>query len=206
MCLFTPQDLSICGWRYRVSEPHTSTAILGQREVKQSEIKGALVRLPWVGEEELLDIVPDDKAYVAAEMSAFLLCWLSGLTCPVLNRPTPGCLNGPGWGPERWTVAASNLGMRIQPVRRRVSLSQFNETPVESAVTTVTVVGKRCFGHADETLLVLAQRLADAANVDLLGVQFSGPEDDAYFIRATTCPEISAGGIESAVLTQLGSN
>ena len=96
--LLTTEDLSICGWRYYPSDPDKSTIVVGGREVKQSEIRGVFTRLPWVSEVELQHIVSADRAYAAAEMSAFLLCWLSGLTCPVINRPTVGCLNGPADG------------------------------------------------------------------------------------------------------------
>jgi len=201
--LLTSKDLSICGWRYYLDDPLKSSAILGGREVKQSEICGVVVRLPWVYEGELLDIVSDDRAYAAAEMSAFLLCWLSGLSCPVLNRPTPGCLNGPGWGREQWTVAASKAGMRIQPVRRRASLASPEEGTQESAPVTVTVAGDRCLGEADKALLIQARCLADAANVDLLGVQFAGPEADAYFVGATPCPNMDTNCAADAALSYL---
>jgi hypothetical protein len=203
-CLLTSEDLSIRGWRYRPSDPLGSTAILDGREVKQSEIRGVVTRLQWVWEGELVDIVSDDRAYVASEMSAFLLSWLSGLTCPVLNRPTASCLTGPAWGLQQWTTAAFKAGMRIQPVRRRASLAAPSEEPQESGPVTIIVAGERCLGEADKTLSIQARRLADVVNVDLLSVQFSGPEADACFVRATACPDIDTSGFDDAVLSHLG--
>jgi hypothetical protein len=205
-CLLTPEDLSTCGWRYYLNHPLQSIAILGGREVKEAEIRGVLARLAWVWEGELREIVPDDRAYVASEMSAFLLCWLSGLPCPVLNRPTAGCLNGPGWGREQWTAAASKADMRIEPIRRRASLALSIEEPQESASVTVTVAGERCIGEADVTLLTQARRLAEIAGVDLLGVQFSGPEAGARFVSATACPDLSIDGVENAILSHFSCN
>ncbi len=203
-CLLTSEDLSICGWRYHLSDPLASTAILGGRKVKQSEISGVLTRLPWVWEGELRDIASEDRAYVAGEMSAFLLCWLSDLRCPVVNRPTPSCLNGPAWSREQWTASAAKAGMRIQATRRRTSVALPAEAPPASEMVTVTVVGKRCLGEADESLLIQAQRLAEAAGTELLGVQFSSAAADATFLQATAYPDVGGNGVNEAVLERLG--
>jgi len=178
--------------------------MLGGKKVKQSEIRGVVTRLQWVWEGELRDIVSDDRAYVAAEMSAFLLCWLSGLTCPVLNRPTPGCLNGPGWVREQWTAAASKAGIPVQPIRRRAVLASSAGELQESPPVTVTVAGEQCFGKADESLFDQARRLADIADVDLLSVQFSSAEADAWFVGASVCPDISGDGVDNALLGCFG--
>ena len=180
-------------------------AILGGREVKQSQIRGVLTRLQWVRERELLDVIPEDRAYVAAEMSAFLLCWLAGLTCPVLNRPTPTCLTGPGWSSEQWNVAASKAGMRVKPARRQAlrteSSTRFEE--VEMPVTiTVTVAGDRCLGNADTALLMQARRLADIAELDFLAAQFSGSDADAHFVRVVS-PDLDLDGVADAALSCL---
>lgn len=45
--------------------------------------------------------------------------------------------------------------------------------------------------------------LADAAGVDLLAVQFSGPEPGAYFIEATLWPDIGNSAIGEAILKYL---
>jgi hypothetical protein len=205
-CLLTPADLSVEGWRYCPDNPLDSTAIFGGREARQSEVHGVFTRLQWVWEDELVDIVSGDRAYVAAEMSAFLLCWLAGLSCPVLNRPTPGCLTGPGWGREQWLFAASKAGMRVQPVKRQASFASsspsIDETP-KPALTAVTVAGDRCLGNADEALLTQARRLAEIAGVDLLGVQFTGVEADACFAGATCCPDVDSDCVADAALSYL---
>ena len=125
VALLTCEDLSVPGWRHYVAAGGTSVAVIDGREVAVEEITGVVTCLPNVSELELLHIVPSDRAYVAAEMSAFLLSWLSALSCPVLNRPSPTCLSGPYWRPEQWARVASEVGMRVQPVHRRVALVQF---------------------------------------------------------------------------------
>src|SRR5260370_30282273 len=107
--LLTSQDLSVRGWRYEPGGQVRASVISG-RLVSTDEIDGVLTRLPCVGEGDLVDIVPGDRGYVAAEMTAFLSAWLCDLRCPVLNRPTPGCLTGPYWRQAKGIHAPSRLG------------------------------------------------------------------------------------------------
>jgi hypothetical protein len=200
-CLMTCEDLSVSGWRVRVGEPHASRAVLGGREVALRDVRGVLTLLPSISEAELLDITPDDRAYVAAEMTAFLLFWLSGVACPILNRPTPACLTGPSLHAEQWAAAAAGSGMRIRPARQRLCLTGMDGAGrVETASVTVTVVGDRCFGEVDDALRRQAVRLARTTQVDLLGVRFSGPEADATFLGVTSCPRVADPAVADAVL------
>jgi len=84
--LLTCEDLSVVGWRYSMSGKDEvssslldSTAVVDGQVVGVEEISGVLTRLPCVFEQELLHIVPDDRAYIASEMNAFLISWLSEL-------------------------------------------------------------------------------------------------------------------------------
>lgn len=202
--LLTCADLSTSGWRHHLSTTGCPTAVVGGQEVAVEEITGVLTRLPCMFEHELVDIVPDDRPYVAMEMTAFLLAWLSSLRCPVLNRPTSTCLSGPYWRRERWIAAAAQVGMPVRPLHRRAALS--NGIPAESPdplAVTVTVVGQRWFGAVDAALAAQARHLADFAGVDLLTVQFSCPEAGAYFISANAWPDIEAAGMADVILEYL---
>jgi hypothetical protein len=121
-----------------------STAVVDGQVVAVEEISGVLIRLPYVFEQELLHIVPGDRAYVAAEMQAFLISWLSRLKCPVLNRPTPSYLLGPNWRPQQWVYTAAQVGIPVRPVHQHITLAAeaLPQTPELSPVT-ITVVGDR---------------------------------------------------------------
>lgn len=203
--LVTCEDLSVSGWRYRVCDPLDSTAVISGLEVKQSEIRGVFTRLQWVWEGELVNIVAEDRAYVAAEMSAFLVFWLSGLTCPMLNRPTANSLSGPGWGQEQWNFAASKAGMRVNPIRRRASIVPTSVGDVEvhdcREQVSVTVVGVRSLGDVDKTLGEQARRLADIAKVDFLAVKFSSAKADAAFVGVNIFPDIDNDSVADAVFS-----
>jgi hypothetical protein len=202
--LLTCEDLSLVGWRHHLGIAEFSTAVINGRVVATEEITGVLTRLPCVNEHELTYIVPADRAYVAAEMTAFLAAWLSGLACPILNQPTPTCLIGPNWRPEQWVHAAARLGIPVCPVRRRVALTaDFSAEVPERRHATITIVGDRCFGEVDGALAAQARRLAAAAKVDLLAVHFSGPEAGARMLSADLWPDISSPDIADAILDYL---
>jgi len=200
--LLTCEDLSVPGWRHYLAATGAPTAVIGGHEVALGEITGVVTCLPNVPELELLHIVPADRAYVAAEMTAFLLSWLSTLSCPVVNRPSPTCLSGPYWRPEQWAHAASGAGLRVQPVHRRVALAAA-DTPARQAGVTVTVIGERVLGDADADVLAGIRRLAKAAGVEMLAVRISDPGPDATFLEAEPQPNLTSPETADAVLDYL---
>jgi hypothetical protein len=188
------------GWHHYLGAAGISTAVISGRVVATEKITGVLTRLPCIDERELTHIEPADRAYVAAEMTAFLASWLAGLACPVLNRLTPACLMGPSWRLEQWIYAAAQLGITASPVRRRAALGGALSTePPRRHAATIMVGGDRCFGEVDRTLAAQAQRLAAAASVGLLAVHFSGPESGASLPNADLWPDISSAAIADAI-------
>jgi hypothetical protein len=203
--LLTCEDLSTAGWHYHLADRSTATAVIGGRKISVDEIQGVLTRLPWVTGQELVSIDPADRGYVAAEMSAFLVFWLSELDCRVLNRPTPGTLNGPCWHREQWMMAARRAGMRVAAERRRLGSDSTAVLPKPAAASTVTVVGARCLGQVENSLLEQSRRLAEAAAVEFLGVRFSSPYSDAIFLDATLYPNIESVEVTDAILERFAS-
>jgi hypothetical protein len=203
------------GWRDSLGPAGSGTAAVNGRVVSTREVCGVLTRLTAVDEHELTHIVPGDRAYVAQEMTAFLLSWLAGLSCPILNRPTPGCLAGPPWRREQWVYQAARLQIPVRPVRRTVALAGGLRSPVETRSAgqphgparrpvTITIVGDRWFGEADPALAHHARRLATAAGVDLAAVHFSGPRRGARLVAADLWPDVASPQIGDAVLAYLG--
>jgi hypothetical protein len=210
VALLAPSDLSHPGWRFRLDRrgnPSAATAVVGGELVDAGAIDGVLTRLPQVSENDLGQIVPADRAYVAAEMSAFLLAWLSALPCPVLNRPTPSCLAGPCWAPERWVHLAARLGIPVRPVRRRAADAGIDPAPTneesDGPAITVTVVGKHCLGTSDPRLAGQARRLATVAGADLLAVHFALDAAAARLVSADPWPDVSSPEVAEAVRAYL---
>lgn len=198
--LMTCADLSQPGWRYYPDAPNDSCVSIDGRSFRLAKIQGVLVSLPAVIESELPHIVAEDRSYVAAEMHAFLVAWLSDAACPVINPPSPLCLMGPNWPPERWAWAAAQAGLRVKPQ----ALVDLTSTALSDAdLTPVTVVGNSCFGRAHHELKTRALRLAQGVGATLLTVHCRGDDGDPEFVSASLDVDITDIRIQRALLTCL---
>jgi hypothetical protein len=155
--LMTPADLSTIGWCFDPADLARSTAVVAGGIVPCAAIGGVVTALPCVFEHELDQIAEEDRRYVASEMTAFLLAWLTALPCPVVNRPHPNCLSGPPWSTVRWRAEARRAGFQL--------------SAGQPAVATLNVVGDQCFGVSDPALAAAAHRLAAAARADVLALR-----------------------------------
>jgi hypothetical protein len=188
--LLTPLDLSAPGWRLDPFRPGNSTFVVGGRKFRERALSGIVTLLPCVFEQELVHIQLGDRRYVAAEMTAFLTCWLAGLRCPRLNAPTAGCLSGPNWRPERWIRHATATGLPTTPVQ--VSTTKgLHDRSGRARTVGVTVIGERCVGHRSENLQEAARQLARAAELDLLHVEFEVGRGVPRVAGATPFPDLS---------------
>jgi hypothetical protein len=196
--LLGPADLSRPGWRHHAGEPGPAAAAVGGRGVPVADLEAVVVRLGAVTAGELDGVRPEDRNYAAQEMTAFLLAWLDALHCPVLNRPTPGCLNGPAWRPRQWALAAAGAGL---PVTRP---QPPDGTGTQGGVV-VTVVGDRCIGAAHPHATGRVRRLAAAARVALLEVRLDGTGPDAAFLGANAWPDLADPAVADALDAHLDS-
>jgi len=191
-----PADLSMPGWRHFVgSEGKRGRIAVGGIVVSEREVTGVLTRTTWISPYELPLIAETDRTYVATEMSAFLLSWLSSLDCPVVNRPWPGCLAGPPWRAPQWMAAAAAAEL-LTPAFGRMQ-AQDGDTVM------LTVVGMRCFGAAAPELHAASLRLAALADTELLGLAFDSNRAGAAFLGATAFPPLDDEEIRAALLTVL---
>ena len=197
----------LASWHFEPGAAERSALVVDGRRVVAGELTAVLSRLPWVDPARLEAIVPDDRAYVAAETSASLVAWLAALPCPVLNRPTPACLVGPAWAPQQWALAAARAGLRVAAVEERAArggrCAEAAPSPVRATRATVTVVGGRCVGEVAPALVAGALRLATEARVALLGVSFDGAEADAHFLGATPTPDLDTPAALHALVARL---
>jgi hypothetical protein len=200
----TPDDLCSAGWRFDLADPERSTAVVGATQVAASEVVGVLVRLPAITPGELRRISPEDREYVAAETTAFLLSWLASLACVVLNPPCPPWLTGPLWTAERWLLTAAALRIPLAHTITRSSDAEPRRTELaRGVVRSVTIVGGRCVGDRDDGLRAQARRLADAAGAPLLVTQFLEAADGFRFAHAHPWADLGDAAVRGAVLEQL---
>lgn len=194
------EDLSSLGWRHHLFHPRRSTAVVSGRIVRESEIRGVLVRRPWIFEQELTHIAREDREYVTAEMNAFLTSWLSHLSRPVLNRPRGTCLCGPAWRPQQWAQAAVSVGMKIDPsLFSTPSHDGHDQAHAAASWHEVTIVGDRCFGAGDECTAAYSRKLAELAKTPLLTVRLANRNGSLHFFSARTMPPLIDADVLEAV-------
>lgn len=198
--ILSAEDLCMPGWILKAPLGPPIAAVVSGRTIPTNQIRGILTLRPCIFPEELQNIQAAHRKYVAAELNAFLLAWLSVQSCPVLNRPTPCCLGGPNWRPEQWTQAAARLGI---PAETRRHVPNENAVPNAGEVLEVIAVGERCFGCDDSILRDRTLKLAQAAGVDLLSVRFSA--DRSRFLSASIWPSFTDPAVLEAVRNRLES-
>jgi hypothetical protein len=198
--LMTPRDLSTRGWSHSHRGEREEQAVVGGEVVPVGEISAVYTRLHGVTENDLPSIVKDDRRYVAAEMTAFLLSWLSSLTCPVVNRPSPLGLAGPNLRWEAWISRASGAGIPVRPVSR--GSDGYRESELQDPLT-LSVVGSRTIGQATNELKSSAVRLAHAAGVVLMTAVFDRAQPSLPLVTAGPFVDIRSDGVGEAVLHHL---
>ena len=191
VALCTPGDLSIPGWRYYVGAPEAGAAVIAGEILPAAAITGVLTRLSAVHPEMLGHIDTADREYVASEMTAFLIAFVSALPCKVLNRPSAGALSGPAWRPEQWIQAAAMAGIPVRPCHRSVRLNAPAEPEPDVAVE-LTVIGHRVFGAAETQLADWARSLARAAGVGLLGLGFTRQASGFALATVNPSPDLNS--------------
>src|SRR5882724_2981710 len=196
--MLTAEDLCMPGWSLTVPKLIEPTAVIGGRTVPAAEIRGILTLRPCIFPEELQGFHSSDRKYVAAELNAFLLAWLSAQSCPVLNRPTACSLAGPNWRAEQWAHAAAGLGI---PARSRRSLPNRDGVAHSEPSLNVIAVGEHCFGCDGSVLSDWTRQLARAAGVDLLSASYS--IDRSRFLAANIWPSLSDPAVLAAVREML---
>jgi len=199
--LMTPRDLSRRGWVLDDGCRDRDRCVVDSKRRACSDISGMLVRATHVTAEDLGHIAEPERRYVAAEMTAFLIHWMTKLTCPVLNRPSAGCLGSPGWHPEHWAIMANRVGLDARPVQRQVGFTPAEPASMSDRTCVVTVVGERAFGGGSPSLHHKAIALARLARTDL--VRFVFGDHSAWLVRADPFPPPHHPEIEEAVLTAL---
>jgi hypothetical protein len=187
--LATPADLHRHVWRLAVDATGATTVSLdgGVR------VNAVVTRLAGVSEEELGHVHRDDRPYAAAELTAFLLAWLDACSCPVVNRPAAGCLNGPPWGDAHWAAAAARVGLTVRPAPLTVRADGPTappRLPADVDPVCVTVVGDMCLGGVSADIASGLRALAHLAGTPLLGVTLDGTSATAAVVSVTPWPDV----------------
>lgn len=203
--IVTPRHLSQPGWQYRAGNPDAFRFAIEGESGAVKNIQAIVSRMYWLSEYDLPHIQAADRGYVAAEMNAFLLAFLTEPQCPVVNLPSVNSLCSPFARPESWLKLAAQIGL---PTKRLERTARFNQPilPNESneLKKIVTVIGDDCFGEQAELLFDWARRLAIAAKVQLLQVEFEQLNHKWVLCNANPCPDLTEPFLADTLLRLLG--
>lgn len=96
----TPQEIATRGWEHRPGSLDGTR--LGGHGGDFRGVRAILTRLAFVRPDDLPFIHPEDRRYVAQEMTAFLCSLLHDAGEIVYNQPGVGDLTGPAWSRQQW--------------------------------------------------------------------------------------------------------
>jgi hypothetical protein len=176
--LLTGAGLRRARWYLEVSREGRVRAELATAAGTRVPVTGVVNRLGAVTSADLPGVHPDDRAYAAAELTAFLTAWLHACPVPVVNPPTLTALNGPAWHPERWAAAAVAVGLRSD-VRRLIGSVPPTPEPAWDGARRAHVVGDTCLGDVHAVVRRKLVALACHARTPMLAATVSGDGPDA---------------------------
>ena len=197
----TCEEVSRPGWKLAVRGVDQADvdvelcAALGGELVAGERIRGVITRLGSVTEQELRHIEAGDRAYVAAEMHAFLFAFLSALPCRKVNQPSLACLYGPNFRGGQWRQLARDLGIPV--------LGEMDAVADGSQQSEVVVIGDRLIGEVSDEMARWSRELAVAAGVSYLYVRYRCCEDGVKLMGADPYPRLEMEEVGPALISLL---
>lgn len=172
-----------------------SVRLADGRILRPESIDGLVNRVRYLPTQHFAHADADERAYATAELSAFLLAWLNGISGRVLNPPRPFALGGGVMYPTAVTHAAATAGLPAGPWRDGTS-GHDGAGPRPPITHAVTVLDNRVYGP------LLPRRMQDGCvrlsvllGVPLLQVLLhQAPGSEWRFVDATPLVDFQAGG------------
>lgn len=181
--------------RLGAGPPSVQIQLADGRAVSSEGVRGLLNRLthPPMGH---LEVAPQrEREYAMQEISALFLSWLTAMPGPVLNRPAPFGLAGPGLDPLQWLALAARAGLPTAP--ERVPSRQNGHTQARSAPNCNAVVacGALFGAPLPGSMAAPCLRLAELSGVDILGIELRRDDTGPWrFAGAHPMPDLRIGG------------
>jgi hypothetical protein len=153
------------------------------------QIAGVLCRITAILPQDLEQLHPEDRAFAASEMNAFLRAWLMQLSGRVCNEPSTASLAGPAWHPMRWRWLANQLGVPAVPGSFPTLDARGRDTRFKGERLTALVAGDEVIGTDDPAVIRDSLRLARTLGCGLLALHFA-KDRDWLLESAECCPDL----------------
>ena len=194
----TPRDLCTKGWCIETEDFDNGRIVANGAVTLVRQITGVVTLLQCVSDYELFRIEEVDRKYAASEINAFLVYFLSRLTCRVLNRPSAYCLSGPSWHPTQWVWACRRAGIPAEAAPACAAPVVAKPRSEPEFCRSVSIVGDSCLG-GDSPYSANVAQLAKFARVEFLTARFTMDGKDEVLRSISTVPDLKDKAIARAV-------
>lgn len=148
--LCSAEDLCAPGWVWPMAADDAARCWVVQgRPLADAAVSGVFVARSAVHAAELQGTHPRDRAYLAAELTAFVTHLLASTAARVSTPVVDGAFGDATLRPERWMPLAARCGLAPVPLRLQsagpISAPRWQAWPLD-------VVGSECFGPGLERL------------------------------------------------------
>lgn len=192
--VLVPEMLSVPGRDHDPDRSDHDRMVIDGRVRSACPLTGVVTGLDAVQPGDLPHVAAGDRAFVAAEMTAFLRVWLTTLPCPVVDPPTAIALSGPAGESATWSAAATELGVAH---RRAAPFSP-------ARATTVTVIHNGIIGPVPAPAIAAAAlALTRTARVTAARLTFAEEPDGPVLLGALPWWNFPSPLVLRAILTYL---
>jgi hypothetical protein len=180
------------------TETHVLIEFADGRRFETGSISGVLNRMAWLNVRCRGELTTDDRAYALQEQTALFTSWLYSLPVPVINRPAPFELAGPGKTELEWRWLAHSAGLGVLPQRCFISsaLDRVPSVVPNDDLTAVFVIAQRavCVSQLPSEIERACVRLSELTACSMLRVDLIREEGAWRFASASGRPSLVEGG------------
>ena len=186
-------------WEHRLEGTHTSIRceLADGRYFDGSKVDAVLNRLLFVSPVVTGNLRSVDRPYAMQEWNAFFLSWLSCLTCPVLNPPSPLGLSGAFRHPLEWRSLAFQAGFDAPGPAfvSRNNGAQHSKAGLDSLQVLLVGTNVISLQPLPPEVKKASIRLGALARTPLLGLRLRTTPNGAWeFLECSTTPDLRTGG------------
>jgi hypothetical protein len=163
--LCSASDMTTAGWSWSPTGSAGSRWVVAGAVVADTDVSGVFLRRAAFHADEFTGTHPDDRAFVAAEVHAFLADVLASTSAVVSAPVGNGTFGDELLAPSHWMRAADAVGLDVVPVRVRSGAPAARRRRV---LRSVEIVGRDVIGDRSKRTLTL---IADM--VEVLGLRWA---------------------------------
>lgn len=191
-----------------VSRFKSSELTIGDTPTRVEDIEGVVSTIPHFLPQEFYYIEPADREYVCSELGAFVIYFLSELSCPKVNPPSAKSISGLGMHRMEWIRAAHGRGIPLWPMRMKNGMPVAKEDMRHLQYVRATIVGGTIVeADVPDTVAGYMATLSETFAMPYLSCVFTTTGDGTYLLAdLSSLPDITQQGNREAIVRFLSRN